>query len=96
MLLVVALCAAGVVLGRIQTAARKQGRFDPIAVVASKTISPVAATVDGLLTGIGGIPTVQYGPGEANAAHSPDEWVGVDEVRHCARALVQLIVEVCG
>jgi acetylornithine deacetylase len=48
-----------------------------------------------LLTGIGGIPTVQYGPGDANAAHAPDEWVPMDEVRLNAQALVRLILDVC-
>jgi acetylornithine deacetylase len=48
-----------------------------------------------LLMGLGGIPTVQYGPGEASAAHSPDEWVPVDEVLTTARALVQVILRVC-
>lgn len=49
-----------------------------------------------LLTGIGGIPTVQYGPGGARAAHAPDEWVAVDEVVESARVLARLIVDVCG
>jgi acetylornithine deacetylase len=49
-----------------------------------------------LLHGIGGIPTVQYGPGDAGAAHAPNEWVPVDEVRTAARALTELIVRVCG
>ena len=50
----------------------------------------------GLLMGVGGIPTIQYGPGDANAAHAPDEWVPVDEVRTTAQALVRLILQVCG
>ena len=49
-----------------------------------------------LLHGVGGIPTIQYGPGDANAAHSPDEWVPMDEVRTTAQALVRLILQVCG
>ena len=48
-----------------------------------------------LLMGLGGIPTVQYGPGEANAAHAPDEWVSVDDVMTTARGLVRLILQVC-
>jgi acetylornithine deacetylase/succinyl-diaminopimelate desuccinylase-like protein len=39
---------------------------------------------------------VQYGPGDAAAAHSPDEWVDVDEVTDTARGLVRLILQVCG
>ncbi len=45
--------------------------------------------------GLGGIPTVQYGPGDAAAAHAPDEWVAVDEVLTTARGLVRLILRVC-
>lgn len=48
-----------------------------------------------LLMGLGGIPTVQYGPGDAAAAHSPDEWVAIDDVIMTARGLVQLILQVC-
>lgn len=48
-----------------------------------------------LLMGIGGIPTVQYGPGDARAAHAPNEWVAVDEVVDCARVLTRLILDVC-
>jgi acetylornithine deacetylase len=48
-----------------------------------------------LLMGLGGIPTVQYGPGDASIAHSPDEWVPIDEVQLAARALARLIVDVC-
>lgn len=49
-----------------------------------------------LLMGLGGIPTVQYGPGDARAAHAPDEWVAIDEVIDCARVLTRLILDVCG
>ncbi len=48
-----------------------------------------------LLSGLGGIPTVQYGPGDAAVAHAPDEYVGIDEVLTCARSIVQLILRVC-
>jgi acetylornithine deacetylase len=49
-----------------------------------------------LLTGIGGIPTLQYGPGEAHIAHGPDEWVPIADVRVTARALALLALDVCG
>lgn len=49
-----------------------------------------------LLMGLGGIPTVQYGPGDARAAHAPNEWVAIDEVVDCARVLTRLILDVCG
>lgn len=48
-----------------------------------------------LLTGIGGIPTLQYGPGDAVAAHGPDEYVPLDEVRTTARALAVLALDLC-
>jgi acetylornithine deacetylase len=49
-----------------------------------------------LLVGVGGIPTLQYGPGTASAAHAPDEWVPIPEVIHAARVLAQVIVDTCG
>jgi acetylornithine deacetylase len=49
-----------------------------------------------LLTGIGGIPTLQYGPGDAALAHGPDESVPIDELHTCARTLALLALDVCG
>lgn len=49
-----------------------------------------------LLTGLGGIPTVQYGPGDAQFAHGPLESVAIDEVAIAARTLAALAVDVCG
>jgi len=40
-----------------------------------------------LLVNDGGTPTVIFGPGDKHLAHSADEWVSVDEVVTCARAL---------
>ncbi|MEZ5298942.1 MAG: ArgE/DapE family deacylase [Ilumatobacteraceae bacterium] len=48
-----------------------------------------------LLTGIGGIPTLQYGPGDALLAHGPDEHVPLDEVITTARTLAVLALDVC-
>lgn len=48
-----------------------------------------------LLTGIGGIPTVQYGPGDTVVAHAPDEYVAVDDLVTCAQVLADVIVEFC-
>ena len=42
-----------------------------------------------LLTNIGGIPTVQYGPG-VGYGHCPDERVSIDQVHACAATLVNL------
>lgn len=49
-----------------------------------------------LLTGIGGIPTVHYGPGALAAAHAPNEYVAIDEVSEAARALTAMILRICG
>lgn len=48
-----------------------------------------------LLTGIGGIPTVQYGPGDTRVAHAPNEYVALDDVVTCAQVLAEVIVEFC-
>lgn len=48
-----------------------------------------------LLTGIGGIPTLQYGPGNSSDAHGPDESVSLDEMRTTARALAILALDIC-
>jgi acetylornithine deacetylase len=44
-----------------------------------------------LLTGLAGIPTVQYGPGDAGVAHAPNEYVQVSELVTTARVVVELI-----
>ena len=49
-----------------------------------------------LLTGLGGTPTVLYGPGDVRQAHAPDESVPVDELVHVTRTLVHLIATTCG
>ncbi len=49
-----------------------------------------------LLTGLGGIPTVQYGPGDVRLAHGPHESVPVDDVVTTARTLALLALDVCG
>ncbi len=49
-----------------------------------------------LMTGIGGVPTLQYGPGDVALAHAADESVALDEVLTAARALAVLAVEMCG
>jgi acetylornithine deacetylase len=43
-----------------------------------------------LLTGLGGVPTLHYGPGDAGLAHGPDEAVPLDEVHIAARTLAML------
>jgi acetylornithine deacetylase len=49
-----------------------------------------------LLTGLGGIPTVQYGPGDAALAHGPREAVSIDEVIVTARTLALVATDICG
>ena len=49
-----------------------------------------------LLTGLGGIPTVQYGPGDVAQAHGPMESVSIAEMITTARTLATLAVDVSG
>jgi acetylornithine deacetylase len=49
-----------------------------------------------LYTGIGGIPTLHYGPGDIAWAHAPLERVLVDELVQVTRALVVLALRCCG
>ena len=49
-----------------------------------------------LLTGLGGIATIQYGPGDAKLAHGPWESVPLGEVATTARTLALLALDVCG
>jgi len=48
-----------------------------------------------LLTGLGGIPTLQYGPGDAVDAHSPAESVALDDIAVTARTLALMALDVC-
>lgn len=49
-----------------------------------------------LLTELGGIATLQYGPGDAMLAHGPAESVPIDEVFTTARSLALLALDICG
>lgn len=49
-----------------------------------------------LLTGLGNIPTLQYGPGDAKLAHSASESVPIEEMMTTARTLALLALDVCG
>jgi acetylornithine deacetylase len=61
---------------------------------------PLAAEVYGsdlrLYVGIGGIPTLHYGPGDIRVAHAPLEYVDLDEVVQATRALTILTLRRCG
>lgn len=48
-----------------------------------------------LLTGLAGIPTVHYGPGDFDLAHAPDEAVPIAQVETAAQVLALLALEVC-
>ena len=49
-----------------------------------------------LMTRLGGVPTLHYGPGDAGRAHGPDEYVPVDEVLVTARVLALLLLDLAG
>ena len=49
-----------------------------------------------LYAGIGGIPTLHYGPGDIRVAHGPQEYVDLDDVVAAARALTLLTLRRCG
>ncbi len=49
-----------------------------------------------LLTGLGAVPTVIYGPGDVRHAHAPDESVPVHELVQVTRTLIQFIASTCG
>ena len=45
-----------------------------------------------LLSGIGGIPTVQYGPGDAGVAHAPNEYVTLRELQQTQQAISEVLI----
>ncbi|MEQ1874747.1 MAG: ArgE/DapE family deacylase [Ilumatobacteraceae bacterium] len=49
-----------------------------------------------LLTGLGNIPTLQYGPGDAKLAHGASESVPIEQVMTTARTLALLALDLCG
>jgi acetylornithine deacetylase len=49
-----------------------------------------------LLSGIGGVPAVHYGPGDVRKAHAPDESVPIADLVTVTRSLVMLIARACG
>jgi len=49
-----------------------------------------------LLTAVGGVPTVQYGPGDARLAHGPQESVALADIAVTARTLALLAIDLCG
>jgi acetylornithine deacetylase len=65
-----------------------------------QSVPPLGAEVYGsdlrLYAGIGGIPTLHYGPGDIRVAHGPHEHVDLDEVVRVTRSLVVLALRRCG
>ncbi|MFC7728354.1 ArgE/DapE family deacylase [Actinomadura keratinilytica] len=49
-----------------------------------------------LITGLGGIPAVQYGPGDVARMHGPDECVSLAEVAVAAQTLAAFALDHCG
>lgn len=71
---------------------------------AHATLAGVAPDIHGapygsdprLMVGLGGIPTLHYGPGNVKHAHSPDEHVPVAHLRSVVRTMVLSILRFCG
>jgi acetylornithine deacetylase len=49
-----------------------------------------------LYSGLGGIPTLHYGPGDVRFAHAPREQVAIDELLRSTRSLALLAARRCG
>jgi len=49
-----------------------------------------------LYTGLGGIPTLHYGPGDVRFAHAPREQVAIEELLRTTRSLALLAARRCG
>ena len=47
------------------------------------------------MTGIGGVPTLHYGPGDASLAHGPRELVPIHEVLTATRTLAVVAMDHC-
>jgi acetylornithine deacetylase len=49
-----------------------------------------------LMQGMGSVPTIHYGPGDAGLAHGPREYVPIDELLNATRALALIAIDHCG
>jgi acetylornithine deacetylase len=70
-----------------------------IADVENRSIERAAAPYGSdlrLYAGIGGIPTLHYGPGDVRFAHAPREQVEVEELIRTTRSLLVLALRSCG
>lgn len=77
-------------IGQTAAAIAAVGVEDPLV-----TAAPYGSDLR-LLLGLGGIPTLQYGPGDVTFAHAPREQVGLEETFAVARALLVLAMRRCG
>jgi acetylornithine deacetylase len=86
--------------GRTDTGHPLVGEVADAVAVTGGDAPPLASGVYGsdlrLYTGIGGIPTVHYGPGDMRDAHGPSEKVDLDQLVQVTRALVVLTLRRCG
>jgi acetylornithine deacetylase len=55
------------------------------------SVGKVAFGTEGGLYQQAGIPTVICGPGSIEQAHRPNEWIALDQVRHCENFLHRLV-----
>ncbi|GIJ74976.1 ArgE/DapE family deacylase [Virgisporangium ochraceum] len=77
---------------------RADGRSPSVASLGDKSAISVGGAPYGSdlrLLAAAGVPTLQYGPGEARYAHAPDERVPVAQVHHCTETLVRLARDWC-
>jgi acetylornithine deacetylase len=77
-------------IGQAAGAVTALGGEDPLV-----TAAPYGSDLR-LLLGVGGIPTLQYGPGDVTYAHAPREQVGLEETFAVARSLLVLAMRRCG
>jgi acetylornithine deacetylase len=77
------------VRGLARAVRRVQGR-EPVIAAAS------VATDARHLTNSGGIPSINFGPGVTRRAHSPNETIGVEDLRTTIHALALFLVDYCG
>ena len=86
-----ALAADDPLIEEIETAVKQiSGRKKP-----DRSAAPYGSDLR-LYSGIGGIPTLHYGPGDVRFAHAPREQVELDQVVLVARALALATVRRCG
>lgn len=79
--------------GKIVAAVREAAR----AVGYQAQVRGLDSGFDGaLLTGLYGIPTPAFGPGEIDQAHTTDESIAIDDLVDGARAYARLLIDWCG